>query len=258
MKKFILVFFLLFIISLNYASGISFSPSSLTYKIEQNTQTCKNITLTSNSEKITITDTWAENKETEWKTNLFDKTAQYHNLTITYDKELTKEERILQICITGETLGEYHGAIILEEQKIGNSIIQAVIWMKVNITEKLPEPEEEKPITTIKLEKPQPTQNTETQPTSSGGGGGGSYTPTQTTEPKEIETTATTPTPEEETPTAVVVEENQEQETDVSKITGAASAPQTLNTPTTLVLIIFTAAIAIVIAALIIKRKKHT
>ena len=127
---------LLIIIALSVnVTATGFSPSSLTFNLNPNQEDCKTITIDSESETITISDNWAENKDIEWKVSLFNKSAEYHGISINYDNELSLDERQAEVCLSGNQIGEYHGVLLLREEQQGNSIIQMGVWLKVIIAE---------------------------------------------------------------------------------------------------------------------------
>jgi len=132
MKTFLFFLFIIFFTAGAMASG--FSPSSLTFNLEQNQESCQTIHLDSNSETITAKDVWAENKDVQWDSRLFDTNAEEHGITISYANNIPIDERDIEVCISGENEGEYHGDIIFEEEQEGNSIIQMGIWLKVFIS----------------------------------------------------------------------------------------------------------------------------
>ena len=114
------------------ASG--FSPSSLTFSLETSEEECQVITVTSDSPKITVSDGWAKNKDDEWSINGFQTDASAHGISIDYDNELGVSERQVEVCLSGDNVGEYHGVLVLEEEQEGSSIIQMGVWLKVLIT----------------------------------------------------------------------------------------------------------------------------
>ena len=154
--KFIFFIFI-FLIPVITAGG--FSPSSLTYLIEQNKELCQIVNLDSISQTIIISDSWAENKDVDWRVSLFNMTAEEHGLILSYPFELLSEDKEAEICIIGSELGEFHGVAIFRQGQQGNSIIQYGVWLKVVI--------EEKP------QQPSPEQSQQQNGGSSGGGGGG-------------------------------------------------------------------------------------
>ena len=160
MKLFFLFLFLILSI-IPLTTAIGFSPSSLTFFLEPNQEFCQIVTLNSESKAITVFDSWAKNEKVEWKASLFNTTAKEHSLTVTYPNQLLLEEREAKVCISGLKEGEYHGAIIFEQEQEGNSIIQLTVWLKVIIKEKA---------------KEQPKQQKTNLPASSGGGSSATIT----------------------------------------------------------------------------------
>lgn len=140
-------------------TAVSFSPGSLIYNINPGEKQCQMITLTSDSEKITLTNKWAENKNIEWKTSLFDKDSSYHRITIEYPQTLSKEQRQVDVCVTPKYSGEYHGILLLTEKQKGNSIIEIGIWLKLNVSGNIQEPVHEKMITTTQTKENEVQEN---------------------------------------------------------------------------------------------------
>ena len=133
---FLFLLFVFVIVSTSMASAVGFSPSSLTFSLEQNQEECKMITIDSESETITASDSWAENESVEWKVSSFDPEASQHEISINYDNELSIDEREVEVCLSGNKIGEYHGVLLFEEEQQGNSIIKFGVWLKVLINEK--------------------------------------------------------------------------------------------------------------------------
>ncbi len=127
--------FLLLILSIQIATAVGFSPSSLTFELETNKEECKMITINSESETINVSDKWASSSDIEWKSSLFKEQASTHSISINYPAEITEDEREVEVCLSGEKAGEYHGIIVLEQEKEGNSIIQLGVWILAIITE---------------------------------------------------------------------------------------------------------------------------
>ena len=152
MKSFIFFIFLILILT-STISAVGFSPSSLIYNLKPGEEECKMISITSESETITAEDKWAENKNIEWKVSEFNTDASSHGISITYPKSLSLDERKVNVCLSGNEIGEYHGVLLLKEEQQGNSIIQMGIWLKVVINN-----------------EPQTTQSSSSSMTTSSGG----------------------------------------------------------------------------------------
>lgn len=131
------LFFVFALTSFTLVSAFGFSPSSLEFELSQNKTSCKNIILDSDSAVIEVSDKWALNLEDEWKASLFNEDAQSHGIAIDYDNELGLGEEELEVCLSGSEVGEYHGVILMEEQKQGDSVIQMGVWLKVVITQEV-------------------------------------------------------------------------------------------------------------------------
>lgn len=135
MKFFLFIFFIGILISLSFIQATGFSPTELIFEIKTNEKECGIISIISESETIQVSDKWAENKDLEWKVHLFEKDSNYHELELIYDKELSLDERKVEVCLSGSKAGEHHGVILLSEEQVGDSITQLGIWLKVIINE---------------------------------------------------------------------------------------------------------------------------
>ena len=135
MKKNIIAISILALIFINLAGAVSFSPSSLTFNLEPNQQTCQIIYFDSTSEIISASDSWAENKNIEWKVSNFETSASSLGISINYPPQVSSDKKQIEICLSGKNEGEYHGVLLLKEEQQGNSIIQMGIWLKVLIGE---------------------------------------------------------------------------------------------------------------------------
>lgn len=151
----ILTLILISIIGNVSASG--FSPSSLTYNLQPSKEGCQEISITSDSPTITISDAWAENKNIEWKVRLFNTSASEHGISMSYPSSISKDQRQVKICLIGNTPGEYHGIILLKEAQEGNSIVQMGIWLKAIIAGQETTSQTQTPTTTTTT---QPTTQT--------------------------------------------------------------------------------------------------
>lgn len=136
-ERIIIISVMLLIVFAIQVLAVGFSPSSLTFNLNPGEEDCQIITLSSDSEIIKVSDKWAENKDVEWKVSLFDKDASYHDISIDYDNELLIDEREVEVCLSGNNVGEYHGVLLLTEEQEGSSIIQMGVWLKVIISELL-------------------------------------------------------------------------------------------------------------------------
>ncbi|MEK6934557.1 MAG: hypothetical protein AABW46_01635 [Nanoarchaeota archaeon] len=114
--------------------AVGFSPSSLTFKMLSGKEDCQNIYISSESEIITVTDRWAENKDVDWAVNNFNKGAKDHGITISYPNEINSDDSGIEVCISGEKEGEYHGVILMREEEKTNTVIQLAVWLKVFIS----------------------------------------------------------------------------------------------------------------------------
>ncbi len=139
MKSYFFVLFFIFLV-LPSVSAVGFSPSSLTYDLQQGEEKCQVISLTDVTEQIEVTNLWAESPEVEWELANFDTLASEHDLNLFYTIDNAENGKEVNVCISGSDLGEYHGVIIFRQEQEGNSIVQLAVWLKVIITEVIQPP----------------------------------------------------------------------------------------------------------------------
>ncbi|MFA4952973.1 MAG: hypothetical protein WC584_02015 [Candidatus Pacearchaeota archaeon] len=224
MKSFIFFIFLILILT-TQVSAVGFSPSSLTFNLKPGESECKMISINSESETITAEDKWAENKNVEWKVSEFDTDASSLGISIDYPNELSLDEREVQVCLSGENLGEYHGVLLLREEQQGNSIIQMGIWLKVIISN-------------------EPTQSSSTS-SSSGGSSTNSGTAIQT-----LSDNTTKNTQQKQ-----ITNEENKSEIENSGITGGTIGVSIIKNK--IIIIIFTTLLVIVAVFVFMKKKKE-
>ena len=128
-------FIFLLIISSNLVIAGGFSPSSLIFNLSPGEEECQKVSISSDSNNISVSDSWAENKDIKWGISSFDKEASYHELDLEYEKQLSISKREVEVCLSGQKIGEYHGVLLLKEEQKGNSIIQFGVWLKAVISE---------------------------------------------------------------------------------------------------------------------------
>ncbi len=144
MKKTFLFFIFLFLtININNVIAIQFSPGYINYELEINQKECKNIMINSDSPILSISDRWAENKSQLKQPGLYTKTSDYHGLSVDYSKEIKSRDKQFEVCISGEYSGEYYGMIILQEEQVGNAIMQGGVWINVSVNGDNSKPESE-------------------------------------------------------------------------------------------------------------------
>ena len=131
MRRIFITFLFLFMLS--GVMAIGFSPSSLIFELEPGVKNCGIISVSSDSSAIGVDDKWASDVDVEWNVGLFDTEASDHGISINYDDELLADEREVEVCLSGEEVGEYHGVIVLREEQEGSSIVQMGIWIKLTI-----------------------------------------------------------------------------------------------------------------------------
>jgi hypothetical protein len=241
-----LLFFLFLIISVTpIAVAAGFSPSSIIYNLQPGEEECRMIRIIdSDSEKISVSDSWAEDKEEEWSVPDFETTSEEHSLYLDYPSELSQDEREFEVCLLGEEEGEYHGVILMKEEQQGNSVIQLAVWLKAII-------EEPSQATPTPEEPPQESNNEEGEEGGGGGGGGGSTKPPTA----QVDQEPQEDTPKDETPEPELLSDNNPQET--APITGAAISEGNLNPRNPAIPIIAIILIAITALTLYYRNKRR-
>lgn len=143
-----LPFIVLIFLLIPSITAIQFSPSSLEFDLEKNKVACKTINFQTEY-FITSKDVWAEDSSSPWKISSFQTSSQQHEIGITYPTEINPTQNEAQVCLSGSTPGDYKGALIFRQEKVGNSVIQFAIWLKVHVEgdgdEQPEEIEDEKP-----------------------------------------------------------------------------------------------------------------
>ncbi|MFH0712094.1 MAG: hypothetical protein V1889_03215 [archaeon] len=130
------LFFILFFIFVGLACAGSVSPGIVNYDVSQGGEVCHSIHVDLGS--VDVFDLWAKNTSVDWNIVLFNVNSSEYGLIVDYPKVLNSEGDI-EICISGEELGEYRGAIVFRQGKQGSSIIQYAVWLNVSISEKVEE-----------------------------------------------------------------------------------------------------------------------
>lgn len=130
MKKIILVLFFL----LPLASALEFSPANLEFSLSPNEIACKEIYFKIES-PTKIHSSWAQEPSAEWSITGFKTNPQEHGISLSYPSQLSPEQKELPLCISGSNSGEYKGALIFRQEKVGNSIVQFAVWLKLTIKE---------------------------------------------------------------------------------------------------------------------------
>ncbi|MBU0760247.1 MAG: hypothetical protein KJ600_06335 [Nanoarchaeota archaeon] len=125
---------ILIILLIPSITAIQFSPSSLEFNLEKNQVACKTINF--QTEYFIISqDLWAEDSSSPWKISSFQTSSQQHEIEITYPAEINPTQNEARVCLSGSTPGDYKGALIFSQEKVGNSVVQFAIWLKVSISD---------------------------------------------------------------------------------------------------------------------------
>lgn len=175
MKKILILFiFSIFLSSSFVSAGFSVSSGKLYFNLEQGKEQCQNLVLFSSDYEgpITIRDKWASNSDNS-NPNTFSQTSNDLQIKIKHDKKIDnfKTNKDIQICIGSDYSGQRRGIIIFTPESKTNVVVEAGVWLLVNVTGnnpfKMPKQEEKttsENITTSINETPGEKQNTELSP----------------------------------------------------------------------------------------------
>jgi hypothetical protein len=131
------LFFILFSIFTltSIAVATTFSPGTLVFMTDSGEELCQSAFVESDSRAIEVSDKWASDVEQKWSVDGFDNSAEDHGVSINYPADLDSGENNIEVCLTAQEEGEYHGALVFREEQQGNSIVQFPIWLKVVVEE---------------------------------------------------------------------------------------------------------------------------
>ena len=141
MKK---IFYFLFL-SLFFSSlaSATFSPSPdkgfLNFTLQPDVEQCQLVTVSSEDYlgEISIRDIWAETFDGPRDFDLYTKRASDHDLSISYIDNIADFENqiTIEVCISGNTPGDYRGALIFtpETQANESSVVEIGTWLLVHI-----------------------------------------------------------------------------------------------------------------------------
>ena len=124
--------FLFFILLIPITSALEFFPASLQFDLEKNQISCKKINFEIES-PATVRDAWAQSSLEQWSITNFKTNSQEHEIQLSYPSEINPEQKELEFCVSGSKPGEYKGALVFRQEKIGNSIVQFAVWLKLSI-----------------------------------------------------------------------------------------------------------------------------
>jgi len=142
MKKLVItgiaVFLLvIFIISLVNAN-IGLAPGKLHFDLNPGIQNCQNIVVSSSdySGTLKVRDIWTD-KQKEYNTNHYNKTAAGLGMQISYTKQIDNfnGQQEVEVCLTANNLGNYTGDLIFTPGSDTNIVVEVGAWLFVNVSE---------------------------------------------------------------------------------------------------------------------------
>lgn len=135
MKKY---FFLIIFVLLADALALEFSPPVLQFNLEQNQQECKSVFFKLDGE-TTISDYWSYDNLSDWSVTKLKNSSEEMQIDASYLKKIASDENEIQFCLSGAKPGNYRGALVFNQEKVGNSIVQFLVWIKLSVSEKNPQ-----------------------------------------------------------------------------------------------------------------------
>lgn len=124
----------LFLVMISSVSALQFSPTSLDFEMKQGQTVCQQVYVETDS-AASVNDSWAESINSDWRISLFNSNSEDVGIVTSYPKKIGAGRKEIGICLTGNEIGGRKGALVFKQEKIGNSLIQFAIWMKVNVVE---------------------------------------------------------------------------------------------------------------------------
>jgi hypothetical protein len=122
----------LFILIIPLVQAAQFSPTKLEFILAKDTLECKKINFELDSPAI-MNDVWASSSAQPWSVTDFKTASEELKINIAYSRTINLDQNEARICISGSNPGEYHGALVVREEEVGNSIMQYAIWLKLSI-----------------------------------------------------------------------------------------------------------------------------
>lgn len=129
-KIILLVSVLFFCLSV---SALEFSPANLEFNLEKNEVGCKKVFFELET-SAKLTDVWADNFNDEWSLSDFKTASSELGVQMNYPSEVSSEKKEAEICVSGSKVGNYKGAIIFRQEKVGNSVVQFAVWIKLFVS----------------------------------------------------------------------------------------------------------------------------
>jgi len=220
-------------------ASLGLSPGKIYFNLNPNEEECQTITLSSKdySGRINIRDMWAEKADEINNLKMYTSSASDKEINIGYPNinDFNNEEGI-NVCLSGNQIGRYKGALIFTPEAKGNVVVEVGAWLFVNITE--PEPPQETP--------PQNTDSNQNTGGNNQGGSGGSSMTTSEEQTQKPQTNNLPPLKQTNPETGSEQEEYQ------GTITGGVIGTIKQNTK-----IIFAVLAVVAIAGLLIYNKRR-
>jgi len=144
MKQFFIFFIFGILISANFVcAALSLDNGKLEFNIEPGERMCKIVKVSSEDYigKIVLRDIWPEIGEEESGFSKYTLTADDYNINIEYLDEILDFDREseIEVCLSGESVGDFKGALIFTPEGEGGQIktvIEVGTWLLVTVSEK--------------------------------------------------------------------------------------------------------------------------
>lgn len=118
MRKILILLILVLLFAFNVGAA-EISPESLSFEMHVNEEKCGMITITNLTDEVEVSNIWQEE----------------NNLDVIWDITNSDDDKEIEVCISGEEIGEYHGAIIFRQEQQGSPVVNLSTEMFVKINE---------------------------------------------------------------------------------------------------------------------------
>jgi len=131
---------------MNFIQALSVSPTQINFDLMKGERKCDIVGI-SNDKIMNLkgSDKWTNDIDSKGKLSEYTMPASALDIEIDYQKQITNtQSKDIEVCITGNRVGEYFGALIYQSDSSGGVSAGVGIWLMINVLEpiKAPAPEE--------------------------------------------------------------------------------------------------------------------
>ena len=121
------------------AASFRLSPGKLYFDVNLNEKNCQNIVLSSEDYlgEVNIRDVWAKNIDEGYNINNYSVKSEDLGIKLDYNKLIENFDgsEEVEVCLSGNKIGESKGAIIFTPKSETNIVVEVGTWLMVNVTE---------------------------------------------------------------------------------------------------------------------------